>query len=266
MSDSEFTPLETMAHILSRWWIAVAMTILGGIVGWAFHFFHPPVYEATAVLTVTMDFPQRELTQYEQDYAFGAAGSIITSAAVKDQIVTRAQADGISISPTQLDQSMASEGRQSDWELHIRDRDPKAAADLANIWAQVANDALNTALEHAIQAEQLQNQIDMLEACLPFAPGMTESTVNPPPSPNDCERFSLVDIQTVLQSWTDDLVQDKKLSLGILSIMEFSLTSNAPIPDKPALFDQASLTLAGALIGFVISLWVAGSRRVRRRG
>jgi uncharacterized protein involved in exopolysaccharide biosynthesis len=245
MADSEFTPLETVAHILSRWWIAVIMAILGGIVGWAFHFFHPPVYEATAILTVTMDFSQRELTQYEQDYAFNAAGAIINSTAVEDQIVTISQTDGISISPTQLEQRMFSEGRQSVWELHIRDRNPQVAAELVNIWAQVANDALNTTLEHAIKAEQLQYQVDKLEACLPSTPGMTE---------------------TDLQSWANELVQEKKLSLGILSIMEFALTGSASVPEKPVLFDQASLTLAGALIGFVISLWVAGSQRVQRSG
>jgi uncharacterized protein involved in exopolysaccharide biosynthesis len=64
MTSQEFSPRESLERIFARWWIVVAMAILGGVVGWAFHFFHPPVYEATAVLTVTMDFPQRELTQY----------------------------------------------------------------------------------------------------------------------------------------------------------------------------------------------------------
>ncbi len=266
MADSEFTPLETMVRILSRWWITVIMAISGGVVGWAFHFFHPPVYEATAILTVNIDFTKRELTQYEEDYAFNVAGAVITSTVVQDLIVTEAQIDGISLNPTQLAQQMFSEGRQSVWELHVRDRDPQVAAELANIWAQAANDALNTALDHAIQAEQFQYQVDRLGACLPFAPGMTESAAQPRPTPKDCGRFSLVEIQTVLQSWTDELVQEKELSLGILSIMEFALTSYASIPEKPVLSDQASLTFAGAMIGFVISLWVAGSRKVPGRG
>ena len=95
MADLEFIPFETMTRILSRWWITAAMAIAGGLLGWAFHFFSPSVYEATAILTVTMDFSQRELTQYEQDYAFNAAGAIIDSTEVKDQIVANAQKNGI---------------------------------------------------------------------------------------------------------------------------------------------------------------------------
>jgi hypothetical protein len=221
------------------------MAILGGTVGWVFHFFQPPVYEATSSITVTMDFSQRELTQYEQDYAFSAAGAIIVSSTVKDQILTEAQAAGISISATQLAQMMFSEGRQSVWELLIRDRNAQVAANLANFWGGVAYDALNTALGHAIKAEQYQVQINSPETCLSLTPEGAESA---------------------LQSWADGLVQEKKLSRGILPIMEFALTGNATIPEEPVLYDQAGLTLAGTLIGFIIALWVAGSRRVHRRG
>jgi uncharacterized protein involved in exopolysaccharide biosynthesis len=266
MTDQEFTPHETMASIFSRWWIPVVMAALGAILGWTFHFFHPAVYEATSNLTITMDFSQRELTQYEQDYAFNAAGAIINSTAVKDQIVAKVQTDGILISSIQLAQQMFSEGRQSVWELHVRDRDPQVAADLANTWAQVANEALNTALEHAIQSEQLQYQIDALQACLPLEPGTPEPDANSQPALEGCGHFSLVEIQTAMQSWTNQLVQEKGLSAGILPIMEFALTGEASVPEKPVLFDQASLILAGALVGLVISLWVAGSRKVQRHG
>jgi uncharacterized protein involved in exopolysaccharide biosynthesis len=266
MADPEFTPLQTMSSILSRWWIPVVMAVLGGIVGWVFHFFYPTVYEATSNLTVTMDFSQRELTQYEQDYAFNAAGAIINSTAVKDQIVTKVQIDGIQISSTQLAQRMLSEGKQSIWELHTRDLDPQVAAKLANTWAQVADEALNGALEHAIQAKELQVQIDMLSICLPLALATPGPGATLQPAPGDCGRYSLAELQTAMQSWTDKLVQEKSLSMGILPIMEFALTSYASIPEKPVLFNQASLILSGSLIGFVISLWVAGSRRVQRRG
>ena len=81
----------------------------------------------------------------------------------------------------------------------------------------------------------------------------------------ECDRYSLAEIQTALQSWTEELVQEQQLTKGILSTLEFALTGYASVPEKPVLYDQGTLTLAGALIGFVISLWVAGTRRVRRR-
>jgi capsular polysaccharide biosynthesis protein len=264
MVDSEFIPFEVMKRIFSHWWIIAVMAILGGMIGWAIHFFQAPVYEATATLTVTMDFTQvGELTQYDQDYAFNAAGAIIDSNLVKDQVIAQAQALGISITQAELVKIMVAEGRQSDWELHVRNRDPHVAAELANLWAQAANDALNAALDRAMQAAQLQMQIDLLDACLPIAPGVTVPNAQPGPTPKECERYSLSEIHANLQSWTEELAQDKELTQGILSIMEFSQTSDASIPETPVLYDQANLTLAGAMIGLVISLWVAGSLKGR---
>jgi capsular polysaccharide biosynthesis protein len=265
LADSEFIPILVIKRIFSYWWIMAVMAILGGIFGWAFHFLQPPVYEATAELTVMMDFTRIELTQYEQDYAFSAVGGIIDSSAVKDQMATGAQAIGISITQPKLFGMMFSEGKQSVWELHVRDQDPKVAADLANLWAQVANDDLNAALSHAIQSEQLQAQIDLLSACLPIAPGVIVPDALPRPTPKDCGRYSLTEIQTELKTWTDELVQEQKLTLGVLPTFEFAQTGYASIPETPILYNLASLTLAGAMIGFVISFWVAGSLRVRSR-
>jgi uncharacterized protein involved in exopolysaccharide biosynthesis len=263
LADLEFTPLETMRSMLSRWWIVVIMAILGGLFGWAFQFSHSPVYEATANLTVTMDFSKHELTQYEEDYAFTAAGAIINSFNVQEQVLAEAQTLGITLTRNQLAQQMSSEGRQSAWELHIRDRDPQVAAQLVNLWVQAAYDALDAALVHAAQADQLQVQIDLLQTCISAIPGETDL---PQPSSNGCSRFSLAEIQTVLQSRKDQLVQETEQSQGILSIMEFGLTGFAAVPDDPVVFDRAGLILAGTMIGFIISLWVTGSRKVRRSG
>jgi uncharacterized protein involved in exopolysaccharide biosynthesis len=266
MADSEFTPFETLASVFSRWWITVIMAVLGGVVGLAFHLFQPPVYQATAIITVTMDFSQRELTQYEQDYAFNAAGGMVNSTAVVDQIILKAKLNGITLSQRGLKTKMALEAMQSVWEMHIRDQDPQVAAELANIWAGVALDGLNTALDHAMQAEQYQHEITILETCLPSQPDANQPGAIPPPTPKDCERYSLQEIQAALRDSTDALVQEKQLTFGILPTMEFAMTSLASIPENPVIFNQAGLVLAGAVIGFVISLWGTSIRRVKRRG
>jgi capsular polysaccharide biosynthesis protein len=266
MADPEFSPSEAMASIFSRWWLVVIMAVVGGVVGFGFHYMLPPLYQATASVTITMDFTQRELSQYEQDYAFNAAGAIINSTAVVDQIIDKSRMSGISISASDLKQQMFVEGRQSVWELHIRHHDPQAAAVLANIWVGVALDALNATLEQAIQVEQYQQQIASLQACLPFQPGVNQKETNPRPTPKECGRFSLKEIEAALNDWTEKLVQGKELTLGILPIMTFGLTGDASVPVNPVQYNQASLTLAGAAIGFVISLWIASSRKRERCG
>jgi uncharacterized protein involved in exopolysaccharide biosynthesis len=76
MNNMEFSPRNVLERALNRWWVIVLCMTLGGITGWIFHLFQNPIYEATTIMTISMEFPDRELTQYEQDYAFGAAGNI----------------------------------------------------------------------------------------------------------------------------------------------------------------------------------------------
>jgi uncharacterized protein involved in exopolysaccharide biosynthesis len=249
MTSQEFSPRESLERILARWWVIVLITVLGGIAGWTFHFFHPAIYEATAVITIDMDFTKRELTQYEEDYAFNAAGAIIASTPVEDQIVSEARAQGILIDTSQLQRERYSEGKQSVWELRVRDRDPKVAAGLANIWAEKAAEALDVALRHALRAEQIQEQISSITSGQSTASG--SSGLN-------------TEIQTTLQGLTDELVQEKRLSLGVISIMTFALTETATVPETTALYNLANLVLAGACIGFIISLWVVNSYKVQR--
>ena len=247
MKNQEFSPLESLERALANWWIIVLLTVLGGIAGWAVHFFRPPLYEATAIVTVNMDYQKRYLTQYEEDYAFGSAATIATSDEVENQIITEAQLRGLPIDLYQLRQQMFLERRQSVWELHIRNRDPEIAAELANLWAEKFYATLNATLRHATLADQIQTQIDAINNSL--------TDTNPDLSPAS---------QTAIQNLTDELSQEKQASQGVISVMKFALTGSAVIPQNPVLYDLANLVLAGACIGFVVSLWVAQRIKVQR--
>ena len=230
--------------------LIVLLTVVGGLVGWAFHFFRPPVYEATAFLTVNMDFQKVNLTQIEEDFAFNSSEAIGTSVDVMNQVVTQAQAEGILIDYNQLLESISLERKQSVWEFHVRNRNPEIAARLANLWAETAFQALNAALEHAIRADQIQDQIKSL-SLYQFTSG------SPGLSP---------DLQTTLSSLSADLLQEKQLSQGVIAVMKYSLTGSAVIPTRPVLYNLANLVLAGAAIGFIISLWVVSRRKVMSSG
>ena len=211
-----------------------------------------------------MDFSRGELSQYEQDYAFNAVGAVINSSAVLEKVMTVAQARSVEVPSDEQGQKFL-EGRQSVWELHVRSQDPTQAADLANIWAEVSLEVLNTALEHSIQADQLTMQIYRLEACLPETPGMAFPLVMLQPAPKDCSRYSLSEIQAELEDRTTALAEERPQTMGILSSFEFALTNPAVTPAEPVVRDPGKMTLAGAAIGAIISLWVAGSIRTRRR-
>jgi len=250
MTNLEFSPREALESAFKRWWVIVLLTALGGITGWVFHFFLPPVYEATAVITANMDFQQRELTQGEEDYAFNAAGAIGTSTGLDDQIISEAQTRGFSIDFDQLQQQMFIEREQSVWKLHIRNRDPEIAAELANIWAEKFYKALNTALGHAIQVDQIQAQMDTINSSL----STSGSHVLGP------------DVKATLKTLTNELKKEKQSSQGVISIMKFAQTESATPPHSPVLYRLANLVLAGASIGFIVSLWVVSSFKVQCHG
>lgn len=248
MNNQEFSPREALEHAFGRWWVIVLLTVLGGIAGWIFHFFIPPVYEATSIVTVNMDFQKRHLTQYEEDFAIGAAGAIATSDEVENQIIAEAKIRGIPIELGQLQQQMFMEQKQPVWELHIRNRDPKIASELANLWAQKFYEALNTALRHAIREDEIQTQIDSIKGSLSASGSSVLGS----------------EAQIALKSLSDELLQEQQSSYGIISIMKFTQTESAITPQSPVIYRLADLVLAGACIGFVVSLWVVSSYKVQQ--
>ena len=267
-NQEEFSPLEAAERAFARWWIIVLLTVLGGIGGWIYHYLRPPVYEAKAVIVISMDFSTLELTQYEEDYAFGAAGALISSNAVRGQVVAKVQASGIQINLEQFVGGSSIEGRQSVWEMRVRDADPYVAATLANAWAETAYDTLVQAQEHALLAEQLYVQVSAWQACLP-------TYVIPTPKPNqtspysfiwnkDCEHYSIEEIEKALAGMSTELAAEESQSQGLISILEFALTETATVPDKPVIYGQGNLVFAGAIVGFVIALRVASLKRKQK--
>jgi uncharacterized protein involved in exopolysaccharide biosynthesis len=249
MKDQEFYPRKSLERAFQYWWVIVALTVLGGIAGWAIHFLRPPIYEATAVITVNMDFQKGKLTQREQDYAFSAAGAIGNSTDVKNQIIAEAQSKGLNLYINRLQEQLFLERKMSIWEFHARDRDPEIASKLANLWAQKALEVLNADLAHALRADQIQDQITSISSNQP-ALGTPAASA---------------EVQATLQKLSNDLIQEEQAGQGVISIMKFSLTETATTPQAPVLYDLAKLVLAGACIGFIISLWAVNSRKVLSR-
>jgi hypothetical protein len=261
MNNREFTPRDHLERVLAYWWIVLILTILGGVTGWIFHFFQPPIYEATAGLTINLLFEKRELTQYEADTAFSATGVIITSTKVMDILQAEAQNRGLSLEQiSRIHKNSSVERMESNVDLHVRDRDPVVAAAYANLWADIAEQSMNDALEHALLAEQLQNQLSRLQTCLPPLTPSPEPVI----TPGECSSFSLNDINVRLQGLAMAMADEMRLSKGVLPITSISLNRSATVPEEPVIYAQASLVFAGACIGFFLSLWLVNIPWLRR--
>jgi hypothetical protein len=117
MNNKEFSPYNSMEHVLIHWWVVVAMMVSGGLVGFLFHLFLHPVYEAKAYIAINLDYAKRQLTQIEEDLALNAAGGIITSNSIMNLVISDAKVKGYSITPSRFRRDFYLESRRSVWEL-----------------------------------------------------------------------------------------------------------------------------------------------------
>lgn len=278
-SMKEFSPLTAMENALRNWWLLIAVTILGGGAGWTFHLLQPPFYEAKAIITMSIDFTQAgPMSQYEEDYTFYTAGAWMTSTVTREQMVARAQEQGMEITVEQLNGMMFLESKQSVWELRIRHSDPQIAAALANIWAEEAYAALERGRGHAWQEWLLFQELVALQRCLPQSlsptpiPTLTNYQVARP-SPFDvprdevlCASFNSIEqIQAAKQVVVSQLSREKEAAGGVLPFLTFALTERASPPSQPVVYQRNTLVLGGAFVGFIAGIWVVNLPLVRRR-
>lgn len=149
MTSNEFSPYKYINHVLNLWWLVLLATILGGILGFIFFHFHPPVYEATSTYFVTLDltrFPvlgeREDLIQYNEDMALGTTQGALLSIDVINNVVIQARTFGKSMTPQDLLKNGTIERKHDIWELRYRSEVPSEAQEIVNTWAQIGYQAM----------------------------------------------------------------------------------------------------------------------------
>ncbi|MCL4562646.1 MAG: hypothetical protein M1281_18800 [Chloroflexi bacterium] len=250
---NEFSPLDRFSRALDYWWLIVILTIAGGVAGWGIHRLLLPEYEARAVISVSINYSQTgQLTQFEEDRALDMVGGLVQSTPVLDAIAKQAQASQIQVSAADLTRMGFWQRNEYVWVLKLRSRSPTDAQTLTNLWADEAYHQLNTAYQHALNAQNLQRYLNSLESCL-------SNTAASRPVLNPCNMSSLADLQTQLQSTGTAMYNELKASRGISPALSFDLSQKASLPVQPAAYGMNSLVLAGALIGFVVGIWLVNN-------
>jgi hypothetical protein len=224
-------------------------------VGWAIHQLRPPVYEAVGQFSASIDFVGTgPLTQYEEDVALNAIGSLIGSRLVVDRVVEQAKNMGIKTDATELVRMAAVERKFTTWELRIRSTDPQRTAQIANLWVEQAQALLLESYQHALLAEQISRYSNSLESCL-------EQSAVSEPSSALCSRSRFVEIQFDLQQAGEALYRERTASRGLFAGLTIGPANPAVIPEKPVIFGRNQLVLAGSMIGLLggIALFSLGA-------
>jgi len=152
--------------IINRWWLAVAGLLAGALIGMALHYFVPVVYEASAEISVNLDFTRTgTLTDVEQDQALVLVGDLLRSSTLRQKLSAAAAVEGINLTPQEFDQAAAADRYGFRWTLRVRDRDAARAEKLANLWAQEGMLFLTDSSLAAFRAAQIRNYLSSLEYC-----------------------------------------------------------------------------------------------------
>jgi uncharacterized protein involved in exopolysaccharide biosynthesis len=137
----EFVPLEHFYRFLRYWWIAVLTTLLGGLFGLAFSYFHTPIYEAQARVSANVDLTRvtkLPLEHQEEDLALFNVQVAMLDPQTINNVIQAASRQNIVLDPTQLLKNQTIERKLAFWDLHYRDENPSKAQTVANLWIEEA--------------------------------------------------------------------------------------------------------------------------------
>jgi len=252
------SPREKALTILTFWWVVAAAAILGGLAGLAIFALKDPVYEAQVSITMGIDFARTGyMEQYDKDLALGTAAGIIYSADVLQQVVDEAQASDIPVDYDTLKNDSIIERKSFVWLLRVRHNDPEQAAILANRWMELGIAALDTAAQHAIRADGLQEYMNSLETCL------EQVAVNAlVPA---CPYHSVNELQSELSVSQTEFLLEKQAARNLFPQVTYSVSQPATLPQAPVNYGRNNLVLAGLLIGLLAGITFVTSGFSTRR-
>jgi uncharacterized protein involved in exopolysaccharide biosynthesis len=246
------SPREKALTILTYWWVVAAAAILGGLAGLGIFTLKEPVYEAQVSITMGINFARTGyMEQYDKDLALGLAGSLIYSADVLQQVVDDAQTDKIAIDFDTLWHNSSLERKSYEWILRVRHPNPEQAVFLANHWIDMGIASLDSAMQHAISADGLQEYMSSLETCV------EQVAVNAvvPACPYD----TLAEVQTTLAATEIEYLLEKQASRNLFPYISYEVTQRAVKPLSPVTYGRNNLVLAGLLIGLLVGIVVVTS-------
>ncbi len=249
----DFSLQQPAARVIRFWWLVLAFCVIGGLAGWLISDLQPAQYEAEARFNLYLDMVRTgKIDRLDEDVLIQTAGGVMSSPAVINEVITQAAAKGIQVDSNRILEVFFPEQRNQVWILRIRLPDPQAAAEVANLWADVGRKALTEALTHAEKAESLRRYLEAQESCLLQA-YVGEAGAS------QCAVDSLEKMQAELASTGAVYLQEKSAAHGVSPAIDFSFESPATAPSTPSRFQRSTLILAGAAIGLLLGAWLAGN-------
>ncbi len=248
--NKDIEPGLIFRKIVQSWWVLILFFVAGGLVGWGISTLRQPLYEAKAVLGISIDYG-RTFPLDENAYrdAYDRVRALLHADSTLEGIYTSIkEAYRDSIASQNLDTlrgNLRLGDKGTTWELIALSAQPGEAAALASAWAESAMLELERALEHAWRASELQAEFFNMGCSLEPAPDHPEIVAW------ECDSTSgLADPDGMIKSLANEVSESK----GILPAFSFTLLQDAETPSTPVVWGRGSLILSMSFAGLLLGL------------
>jgi len=264
----DISPRRTYERLLRSWWVITIGLILGGLAGWLYTRFQPPVYEATAAYDVSLDQQQiaarlnlgpekLPLVSTAQNVYLAPVVDVFDAPGVRARLVNDANAQGIKLQDEDVNgENFYLDRRGVRWFLSVRNTDPVAAAKLANLWLAAADPVIREAQAHTAQSRFLQLQRDAIQKCFSEM-DFTRA--------NQCAgtAFSAPSaLEEYLNSLEQQISSEAQAGRSIDPAITFVVGRQAEPPSQPILYNTSLIILAGSLIGLLVGILAVSQIKV----
>ena len=234
-------------YIIGRWPVLVIFGISGALLAYVLSFRLPPMYEATAILSVALNFDREPpIKLSERDRAEGKLAGYFLSDAVLRRALLLESDSGDPGNTDSLDAfrgQVRLERKQSRWEITVTDHSPVVAANRANAWASAADEAFWEAHAHALKAGDLQFRLKQLELRLAEARESGSSTSG--------QVGQIEQVETLIEQLRAQVSDELRLAQGVVTFMTLNVSNLAPVPANPVARDVRVLVVTGNILGIL---------------
>lgn len=253
MNNRDLSPLAFFESASHFWWAIVVISIIGGLLGWLFCWFQPPIYEASAMYSMDLDeqelapADQLPLSYVAQNNYLAPVQSLFHAQDVRDKLLIDAKKNDIKLNAADFNgKDFRIERVGYLWRLVVSNTDPQAAAALANLWADTVYTTMTEISSHAVNVRRLELEVTVLQRCF---------STNDFNQANLCAGTSfptLGEVDTHLAGLDSQLLSERKASRDITSALSFAITEMASVPNEPVLYKRSMIIFAGTAIGLLI--------------
>lgn len=259
MDSLEFEPMVLKKGFLKYWWIIMMSVLVGGLLALLISFSLPPIYETSFKIVTDVRIKQNDaITEIMLDAAINHVGDLAFNPYIVERVISALNNQEIILKFDEFLDIASVERRLNTTYLKVQNRDPQTAELIADTWGLVLYEMLEDGYKKAIVAEGLNEYQESLANCLENS---TET---------QCGTYcglSRDELEGEITRVGGLVAQNRNESLGLYPELTIAEYQEADYPEKPFIYGQRSLIVAGAGIGLLIGvlfieLWLPRRRTI----